>query len=115
MASLPMADGIYCSAASPRITYCTIWANTALYYGGGIYARNSSLSLENYLIVENVASYGGGAIACTYSSASIIVNCTISENSVNNPNPGGGGIYTENSSPIILIVSCGMTRRMKSL
>ena len=113
--------GIYCSFSSPAIAKCTISNNTAdgvhVYrgggYGGGIYCgESSSPSIVNCTISNNTAeSYihnpvhtlpgHGGGIYCEESSP-IITNCIIDNNTTESTTGPGGGIYCyESSSPII--------------
>lgn len=65
-----------------------------IFYGGGIYGNSSKPTISNCIIVNNAAYVGGGGIS---SCNGLIINCTISNNTV----PyyycyGGGGLYSCN-------------------
>jgi predicted outer membrane repeat protein len=64
-------------------------------YGGGMYSRNSSLSITNTTFSYNTASDGGGGMY-NYSTSSI-TNCTFSNNTAAT---FGGGMYNEYSATI---------------
>jgi len=91
--------GIYCNYSSPKITGCTISANTSIRWdGGGVYCRNgSSPMITNCTIAHNSAQYGGGIKFVSNSNATIS-NCTISGNSAE----WGGGINCFTSTPTII-------------
>ncbi|TKJ40602.1 hypothetical protein CEE37_06460 [candidate division LCP-89 bacterium B3_LCP] len=82
--------GINCYLASPTISYCTIKGNTAG-NGGGIQCWEASPTIEYCLIDDNTAWDdwgGGGGIFCRDSSEPNVSYCTITENTA----PDGGGI-----------------------
>ncbi len=74
--------GLYqCSA-----TQCKIFNNSAMGYGGGFYAYDSSSTLNNCLVVGNSAIEGGGA------EGGILNNCTLVSNS--GGSRGAGAMFT---------------------
>ena len=75
--------------SSPKIKACTISENSALYYGGGIYVYDGTVSLEASSISGNSADCGGG-IYVRGGTVSIVAS-SISNNSAND----GGGIYVK--------------------
>ena len=105
--------GMYCSASSPTIEYCTIYKNTAELVGGGIYCvKNSSPTIKNCQIASNkVLDNGiwssGGGIQSTSSSPSV-ENCTIAYNTaygdINGENIGAG-IYANAPSTSSIAVT----------
>ncbi|MGA1869875.1 MAG: right-handed parallel beta-helix repeat-containing protein [bacterium] len=90
-----LGGGIYCRNSSLTISKCNIIGNTAE-WGGGIYCRYSSPLLTDCTFSNNFAENGGG-IRC-YGSSPMITNCTIGDNTAE---WYGGGIYCYYSSPII--------------
>jgi hypothetical protein len=88
---------------SSRLTYCVIehsYADPAIsiYKGGGIFCANSSPIIEHCSIRHNQALMAGGGIALTQSSNARISHCRIIENICGGD---GGGIYSQNSNPLI--------------
>jgi len=92
--------GIACYSSSPTITNCAISGNEAN-SGGGIYSdESSSPTITNCTISGNLANVEGGlggGMAFVDSSATVS-NAIISGNS----GIYGGGIYCNNSSPVII-------------
>jgi len=90
--------GIFCAGidATNTIANCTISANSAGYYGGGLYFDSSSSpTLMNCTISGNICYNYGGGLYCESSSSPTLTDCTVSGNS-------GGGIYcATDSSPIL--------------
>ncbi len=74
--------------------YGTSWSENA---GGGIYCRQSSLTIENNVITDNSADWGGGIHCCQCSP-------TIQKNKIdrNSAEDSGGAIYCFESSPAII-------------
>ena len=96
-----LGGGIYCNnSSSAAISECIISGNTAS-NGGGVYCKDSSLSILNCIILGNTASNGGG-IYSEYSSPNL-VNCTIAGNTSSS---NGGGIYLISSFPMGVITNC---------
>ena len=121
--------GLHISSSSPTIRNCAIRANRVemnsdiprgLYggYGGGVYCLDSSPALTGCTIADNEArSLGlgatryaqGGGIFCSNSSVKVD-HCTISGNeigryggiSLQDPPPGGGGVYCIGNSSLVL-------------
>ena len=85
--------------SSPTITGNTITDNEAqVGYGGGIkIIWKSSPTITENTINENTAACGAGIFI--YDSSPTITNNDIMNNSIKSGN--GGGIYVENSFPII--------------
>jgi hypothetical protein len=72
--------GILVDGASPSIINCVFQGNLAEFYGGAIYANNSSnVTIERCLFKNNSASVAGGAIRLTGASSANVVNCIITE------------------------------------
>lgn len=99
--------GIYCDTASPIITANIITDNTALTNGAGIHCDNSSPDITNNLITLNRTTTQsgisqGGGIYCGPSSAPLIANNTIVENTVPGMAGHGGGICCKDSSPRVM-------------
>lgn len=71
-------------------------------YGGGIYLENSISQIEHCVFelnrVEYTSNYGNGAGICLMNSDAFIDSCIFTENFANTH---GGGIYCENSDPVI--------------
>jgi hypothetical protein len=94
--------GIFCANSSPLIISNIITGNNSGGFeggtGGGICAEGGSPIIINNTITENTANYygWGGGISC-FNSSSTIEGNTISGNSAGI----GGGIYSEESFPII--------------
>jgi len=93
--------GIYINGTSPKISNCTIKANTAINNGGGIFITGGSPKIQNCVIEQNTAFQGGGI---TISEASIDMSfCTVKSNEAKKGTnsvycPKGGGIYADGAS-----------------
>jgi len=83
--------GVYFNSGS--IAGCTITDNTA-HTGGGVHCGGGTLA--NCIVAGNDGRYGGG-IYCK-SSAAVITNCTITENTCDMQ---GGGMYCPGTSPTV--------------
>jgi hypothetical protein len=113
--------GIYCNNSSPTITNCIIsgnWSETDCHipvgdaYGGGIYCNNSSPIISNCVIAGNNGSVRGGGIYCQSNSSPEITNCIITGNQSFKPNMtgAGGGMYNDQSNPILTNCTFGGNR-----
>ena len=99
--------GIYCQKSSPRIEGNTISKNRADRFGGGICCNDSSSPLiVNNIITENsirlsdtAVGNAGAGICCLKFSHPVIDRNRIIHNS---SNLYGGGIYCNESSPLII-------------
>jgi CSLREA domain-containing protein len=92
--------GIYnASAAILNLTRCTLSANTATLFGGGVY-NDGILAANNCTFSGNVAGRGGGVMS-RYSNglaSASLRNCTISNctaTSTSSGKDGGGGYFAE--------------------
>jgi len=90
---------IYCNGSGPMITNCVIKANKAT-FGAGIFAeRNSSPIITNCTVSGNTKPGGGaqqgGGIYCWRDATAKITDCTVSSNA-------GAGIYCLSSSAEII-------------
>ena len=109
--------GIYCYAASPTMTDCTITncSTQGLYVkeGGGISCKSwSSPTIVNCAISQNYANWAGGGISCRSESSPTIVNCPIT----GNVGAAGGGGISCNSESSPTITNCTISgNRAESL
>lgn len=89
------------NSSSPLILNCTILANRANDYGGGVYcSSNTGPTIINCRFFGNFANQGGAASI----RSSTLTNCILSGNSANQ---SGGGVYVlDNSS----VVNCTFSR-----
>jgi parallel beta-helix repeat protein len=90
--------GIYLvTSSNATITNCTIYGNSAGYYGGGIYSETSTPTISGCGIGADGANSAGdtGGGICLYSSSPVITNCTIKNNTAVKM---GGGIECWNYS-----------------
>ncbi|MCC6970248.1 MAG: hypothetical protein IT434_08510 [Phycisphaerales bacterium] len=78
------------------ITNSTISGNTAVNRGGGVHASDGTLTLTNSIVTGDSAPYGGGV--AIVNGALIVTNCTISANTAS---VQGGGLYALGASPTI--------------
>jgi hypothetical protein len=96
--------GIYCNNSFPTIDNCFIAGNSASWVGGGIDCNSGQdwyyPTIYNCLIVGNSALYAGGGIYVTGGSPAVN-HCTISSNSTDPVNGGGGGILCEDSNMMV--------------
>ncbi len=90
-----LGGGVHCLYdSSPQFWYCTISGNSADSEGGGVYcAESCSPQFWICTMTGNSAGDDGGGVRCCYSSPTFI-NCTISGNSA----VAGGGVHSDNSS-----------------
>jgi len=105
-----VGGGISCDMySSPLITDCTINNNSGAnlgQYGGGIYCNNhSSPNVINCVINGNTGSMGGG-VTCRNASNITMTNCELSGNKAVGSGPipdgPGGGLFSSDSSPMII-------------
>jgi parallel beta-helix repeat protein len=92
--------GIYCSQSNPTIRDNIIRNNTAISStggGGGIYFSYSEPTIVHNTISENVSQYRFGGGIYGYFSFALIERNTVAYNT----SQWGGGIFNDNSSPII--------------
>jgi len=93
--------GVRCDGSSPTLEHNRIVANTATWYGGGIYCGEDCRAVirHNTIAHNRVENGSGGGIACYFNSGPIILDNTITGNQA--PEYFGGGIHCENpaSSP----------------
>jgi parallel beta-helix repeat protein len=87
--------GMYAWESSPTVSNCTFTNNSA-YYGGGLFVYVSSATVSNCTFTNNSADGGGGGMHVRYSSPTVS-NCTFTNNSADE----GGGMYFLSSSPIV--------------
>ncbi len=95
--------GIYSESSWPmEIRNCVIIRNTADEHGGGINSYNGNdVDIVNCLIGANFARYGGG-LSFAWSDASVVKNCTITENdAIEN----GGGVDCSDGGYVQIIDS----------
>ncbi|MHC4642481.1 MAG: BACON domain-containing protein [Planctomycetota bacterium] len=101
--------GIYCVNSSPTINNCIISGNRTDTLlggnadGGGIYCNNSSPTVTNCIISQNSGGRRGGGLYCQSNSSPMITSCIIIGNISFTPNitGAGGGMYNDNSNPIL--------------
>ena len=87
--------GIIAYDSTLTFNNCNITDNTTdVGSGGGIIITDTTLTINNCTIADNIANYGGGIYA-RESSVLTVSNCTIADNSTNNY---GGGIYAKDST-----------------
>ncbi len=86
------AGGLYLNATSATIANNDITANSASGSGagGGAYISDFSGTLINNLISDNSANVGAGAYLTDFTTNSLIINCTIANNTANG---AGGGFF----------------------
>jgi hypothetical protein len=100
------AGGIYNTGSSPVLTDVTISENEATSgYGGGIYNTGSSPVLTNVIISGNTAERGGGIYNAE--SKPVLTNVTIAGNTASTANVsgGGGGIFNEGSTSLLVLTN----------
>lgn len=76
--------GIYITNGSPTIANCVIEGNSALFYGGGAAAMESSPRFENCIFANNethnTSVSDGGGFASIYDADATLVNCLFTGN-----------------------------------
>jgi len=92
--------GIFCKDSSPKITGNIIQGNNAGQGGGGICCFYSNAILINNKIIGNVAGNVGGGILSSHSSLTIH-DSIIENNTLEEPGSRGGGIYSYDSTSSI--------------
>ena len=89
---------VFCWGGSPRISDCVITSNEALSDGGGVYARECDPIIESCRIEVNEAlNLAGGGLGVRLGSPRV-TGCVFSGNVAHDQ---GGGIFCEDSSPVI--------------
>ncbi len=92
--------GVYTYESSSEILNSTFSDNTSD-YGGGIYDYYGAMTVRNSTIDKNSSTYDGGGFA-DYESSGLIVDSTISNNSVKTDAYQGGGIYDYESNMTVM-------------
>ena len=96
--------GMYNNMGSPTVTSCVFSANSAYFYGNGMYnTEDSNPTLTNCSFIGNSGGGAGGGM-CNINSSPILTNCTFSGNSAPGifiSEGGGGGMYNSGSSPTL--------------
>lgn len=100
--ALDGGGGLYTYQSTVIVTSSIFSGNYAQSLGGGLLHRGESVSssevtMNNVLVFANYAVVGGGGIASRYSDYRL-TNCTITANEAGQR---GGGLYTNNSLPVI--------------
>ncbi|MEA3474946.1 MAG: C10 family peptidase [Candidatus Cloacimonadota bacterium] len=118
--------GVYIKSSSPRLEHLIITENCAFSFGSGIYCYNASPCISKVSIVDNEGEKGaiscarysypilknvniidnhawrtGGGIDCSNSDPNLI-NVTISGNTIDNYQEGGGVYCLLNSTPTLV-------------
>ena len=88
--------GLYCSAASPTISFNRFENDKVSSYGGGVYCQSSSARILSNTFAADSAAYGG-AIASIGRSSPILRGNTIDSCHADQ----GGGVYSSNGGHII--------------
>ncbi|MCC6694516.1 MAG: right-handed parallel beta-helix repeat-containing protein [Candidatus Hydrogenedentes bacterium] len=104
-AATGFGGGIYCgNASSPVIFDCLIAGNSSTDDGGGLYSTGaSSPAVSRCTIGGNQSGDYGGGVACASSSAAAFTNCVISGNSA----PRGGAMRISSSN--VKLVNCTLS------
>jgi len=96
------------SSDRSSFAYCVIQNGRAQgpnfpdYYGGGIYAHQTNLTITNSLIRYNIANCGGGVFLDSCSASSILGNTFEYNDVVSGPSYGaGGGIAYDHSGGLL--------------
>ena len=115
-------DDRFENATSPVLSGCHIYANTAVFHGGGIYSFNSAPEISFCQIHNNTVTdgtltpdnynyyfaYGGGIYYINNSAGSlansVIYSNTVGTNQIGNHKGYGGGVACNNSS--LTITNC---------
>ena len=95
--------GVYCSAASPTISYCQIIDNMS-YAGGAFYLSQSNAAILHCLIRDNMTGMDGGGAIYSVGGSPTVRNCTVVDNTC-----GMGGAYCGGvglSSGTMAIANC---------
>ena len=109
------ADRFNMVSSSPTVANCTLTANSALLYGGGMYISGglteSSPTLINCSFIRNYAGSSGGGICngplgTVGSSSPKLTKCKFIRNSANS----GGAIYNGDGS--MLLTNCEFTNNL---
>ena len=95
---LVVGGGVFCDAASPTITRCTITENRAD-EGAGIFCFDASPAIANGSISGNYAHRDGGGIACRSAASPAITRCSIRANIARHN--GGGIACKSDSAPLV--------------
>ena len=93
--------GILDYESSPTLNHCELIGNSAI-YAGAMLNSSSHPKLSHCVFRENSASYHGGALFNADSSNPTIVNCTFSQNTVEQGMGGGMSNY-DNSKPTLIL------------
>ena len=94
----PRGGGILCQSSAPRIADCVLFSNEATFDGGGIYAGAGDPIVENCRVEANTAiNHSGGGFGVRHGSPRIAGSVFVD----NVAHDEGGGIFCEDSSPVI--------------
>jgi len=85
--------GIYCKNSRLTVRQCVLMEHIAENQGGGIYCENSELTVINCVLAWNEVGHYGGGIYCADSNDAVVSNCTFT----GNWGDYGKAIYNNNS------------------
>lgn len=96
--------GFGCWGGAPLLENVIISGNSVTSWkgGGGVYLYNSSPTLKNCLLSGNISNGDGGGLTCNNNSNPLLLNVTISDNTVSEYNVGGGVFCTGGANPILI-------------
>jgi parallel beta-helix repeat protein len=98
--------GVYAKTSSLTIEKCLVH-NCSATWGGGIFIGASvSPVVNNTKLYSNTASSGGGGLYIWQSSASKITNCLIYSNNCSGATYGGGGVMLGYSAGAAKLINC---------
>ncbi|UGU15043.1 gliding motility-associated C-terminal domain-containing protein [Sinomicrobium kalidii] len=86
--------GIINNGGTLIMAYCTISGNMSNSRGGGV-SNAGTLEMMNCLIFNNETGSAGGGISNFGGGTLTLTNCTVTENTANSPDYGGGGINNQ--------------------
>jgi hypothetical protein len=92
--------GMYQTAAVD-IRRCVFVANAAT-FGAGIFSNGGLMTMEGNLFLSNAASAIGGGVYLAGTSGSAFRNCVFWRNSVSGGAYGGGALFTESPTGLVL-------------
>ncbi len=115
-----LGGGMYIFLSSPTVVNCTFRENMAYTQGGGMFIRKGSPWIDACVFQgnETVGDGNGGGMAIVQTPGGgggppIVIRCSFIGNYAAGGKPaahGGGGIYNDNSSPVI--VSCAFNENL---
>lgn len=101
-----LGAALYDDTGPASLLNCLILSNTADYYAGGVYANNADTQITHVTFSQNAASRGGAAVTCANSSAPVLVNSILWDDTSDSGDPEI--IHLNDTAPPVNVTFCNV-------